>query len=315
MKLLFLGTSEFAVPSLESLKVSPHEILAVITQPDRPKGRGLKLVPSTIKSLTLDKNIPLFQPEKIRDPSSLKALRSFQPELIVVVAYGQILPPTVLSIPPRGCVNVHASLLPKYRGAAPINWAILNGETRTGVTTMYMDAGMDTGPILLSAETSIETEDTAGTLHDRLSRMGAHLLLETLDGLEKDLIIPRPQDPSLATYASKINKDTAHINWNAPARQLSNFLRAFDPWPGAFTYWDGRLLKLFRPRFVEEPEEKPLEAPGTIVRADADELCIATSPGYLLVRELQMENRPRMSVSEFLRGHPLKTGVRLGAYK
>lgn len=312
MKLLFLGTSEFAVPSLESLIGSPHEILAVITQPDRPKGRGRKLVPSAIKSLALDKNIPLFQPEKIRDPSSLNALRSFQPELIVVVAYGQILPPTVLSIPPRGCVNVHASLLPKYRGAAPINWAILNGETRTGVTTMYMDAGMDTGPILLSAETSIEIEDTTGTLHDRLSRMGAHLLLETLDGLEKDLIIPRPQAHSLATYASKINKDTAHINWNTPARQLSNFLRAFDPWPGAFTYWDGRLLKLFRPRFVEEPEENPLETPGTIVRADADELCIATSPGYLRVRELQMENRPRMSVSEFLQGHPLKTGVRLG---
>ncbi|MDI6755456.1 MAG: methionyl-tRNA formyltransferase [Thermodesulfobacteriota bacterium] len=313
MKLLFLGASEFAVPSLKSLIGSPHEVLAVITQPDRPKGRGRKLVPSAIKSLTLDKNIPLFQPEKISDSSSLKALRSFQPELIVVVAYGQILPPTVLSIPPRGCVNVHASLLPKYRGAAPINWAILNGETRTGVTTMYMDAGMDTGPLLLSAETLIEMEDTAGTLHDRLSRMGAQLLLETLDGLEKDLIIPRPQDPSLATYAPKINKDTTQINWNTPARQLANFLRAFDPWPGAFTYWDGRLLKLFRPRYVEEPEENPLEAPGTIVRADADELCIATSPGYLRVRELQMENRPRMSVSEFLRGHPLKTGVRLGA--
>jgi len=313
LKLLFLGASEFAVPSLKSLIGSPHEILAVITQPDRPKGRGQKLVPSAIKSLIFDKNIPLFQPEKIRDPSSLEVLRSFQPEIIVVVAYGQILPPTVLSIPPRGCVNVHASLLPKYRGAAPINWAILNGETRTGVTTMYMDAGMDTGPILLSAETLIEMEDAAGTLHDRLSRMGAQLLLETLDGLEKDLIIPRPQDHSLATYSSKINKDAAQINWNTPARQLANFLRAFDPWPGAFTYWDGHLIKLFRPRYVEEPEENSLEAPGTIVRADTDELCIATSKGILRVRELQMENRRRMSISEFLRGHPLKPGVRLGA--
>ncbi len=312
MKVLFLGTSEFALPSLKNLLGSSHEVLAVVTQPDRPKGRGQKLFPSAIKSLALAKNLPIFQPEKIRDPVSLEVLQSCRPELIVVVAYGQILSSSVFSIPPRGCVNVHASLLPQYRGAAPITWAILNGETRTGVSTMFLDAGMDTGPILLTAETPIEQEDTAGTLHDRLSRMGADLLRKTLDGLEKGQITPRSQDHSQATYAPKIDKEAGRINWDHPARELFNFLRAFDPWPGAFTFWKGRMLKLFRPRFPEEMEKAVREAPGTITRVGAEELYIATSWGDLSVRELQLANRPRMGVAEFLRGHPLQAGVRLG---
>ncbi len=312
MKVLFLGTSEFALPSLKNLLGSSHEVLAVVTQPDRPKGRGQKLFPSAIKSLALAKNLPIFQPEKIRDPVSLEVLQSYRPELIVVVAYGQILSSSVLSIPPRGCVNVHASLLPQYRGAAPITWAILNGETRTGVTTMFLDAGMDTGPILLTAETPIEQEDTAGTLHDRLSRMGADLLRQTLDGLEKGQITPRSQDHSQATYAPKIDKEAGRINWDHPARELFNFLRAFDPWPGAFTFWKGRMLKLFRPCFPEEMEKDVREAPGTITRVGAEELYIATSRGDLSIRELQLANRPRMGVAEFLRGHPLQAGVRLG---
>ncbi len=312
MKVLFLGTSEFALPSLKNLLGSSHEVLAVVTQPDRPKGRGQKLFPSAIKSLALAKNLPIFQPEKIRDPVSLEVLQSCRPELIVVVAYGQILSSSVLSIPPRGCVNVHGSLLPQYRGAAPITWAILNGETRTGVTTMFLDAGMDTGPILLTAETPIEQEDTTGTLHDRLSRMGADLLRQTLDGLEKGQIIPRSQDHSQSTYAPKIDKEAGRINWDHPARELFNFLRAFDPWPGAFTFWKGRMLKLFRPRFPEEMEKDVREAPGTITRVGVEELYIATSRGDLSVRELQLANRPRMGVAEFLRGHPLQAGVRLG---
>jgi methionyl-tRNA formyltransferase len=312
LKVLFLGTSEFALPSLKNLLGSSHEVLAVVTQPDRPKGRGQKLFPSAIKSLALAKNLPIFQPEKIRDPVSLEVLQSCRPELIVVVAYGQILSSSVLSIPPRGCVNVHGSLLPQYRGAAPITWAILNGETRTGVTTMFLDAGMDTGPILLTAETPIEQEDTTGTLHDRLSRMGADLLRKTLDGLEKGQITPRSQDHSQATYAPKIDKEAGRINWDHPARELFNFLRAFDPWPGAFTFWKGRMLKLFRPRFPEEMEKDVREAPGTITRVGAEELYIATSRGDLSVRELQLANRPRMGVAEFLRGHPLQAGVRLG---
>lgn len=312
MKVLFFGTSEFALPSLKNLLGSSHEVLAVVTQPDRPKGRGQKLFPSAIKSLALAKNLPIFQPEKIRDPVSLEVLQSCRPELIVVVAYGQILSSSVLSIPPRGCVNVHASLLPQYRGAAPITWAILNGETRTGVSTMFLDAGMDTGPILLTAETPLEQEDTAGTLHDRLSRMGADLLRKTLDGLEKGQITPRSQDHSQATYAPKIDKEAGRINWDHPARELFNFLRAFDPWPGAFTFWKGRMLKLFRPCFPEEMEKDVREAPGTITRVGAEELYIATSRGDLSIRELQLANRPRMGVAEFLRGHPLQAGVRLG---
>jgi methionyl-tRNA formyltransferase len=239
-------------------------------------------------------------------------MQSFHPEVIVVVAYGQILSPSILTIPQRGCVNVHASLLPKYRGAAPIPWALLNGETRTGVTTMLMDAGMDTGPILLSAATPIHEEDTAGTLHDRLSRMGADLLLPTLTGLENGEITPRPQDPSQATYAPKIVKEAARIRWDQAAIVLFNLLRAFDPWPGAFTFWQGRMLKLFRPRFLEGTEGALPEAPGTITQVGSAELHIATKRGLLVVRELQLINRPRMSVAEFLRGHPLRAGVRLG---
>ena len=312
MKLLFCGTSAFALPALEILLGSSHEVLAVVTQPDRPRGRGQKCFPSAIKSLTLARKLPILQPEKINDHASLEVLQSFRPEVIVVVAYGQILSSSVLTVAPRGCVNVHASLLPQYRGAAPIPRALLNGETRTGVTTMFMDSGMDTGPILLTAATPIEQEDTAGTLHDRLSRMGAELLLPTLAGLENGQITPRPQDPSQATYAPKIDKEAGRIRWDRPARVLFNLLRAFDPWPGAFTFWQGQLLKLFRPRSPEEREEDLREAPGTITRIGAADLQIAVKRGHLTVRELQMANRPRMGVAEFLRGHPLQAGVRLG---
>jgi len=310
LKVLFLGTSEFSCPSLESLLESAHEVIGVVTQPDRPKGRGQKFAPSPVKSLAVAKNLPVFQPERVRDHSSLEVLKSLHPDLMVVVAYGQILSPAVLAIPPRGCVNVHASLLPKFRGAAPIARAILGGETRTGVTTMLMDPGMDTGPILLTAETSVEESDTQGTLHDRLARMGARLLGQTLEGWEKGTLPPIPQDPSLATYAPKIQKEEGRINWQTPARQLFNLVRAFDPWPGAFTVWAGRILKLFQPRPLEEEAK---EAPGTVAQTSATGLRIATSDGYLLIRELQLANRPRMGVSEFLRGYPLKPGMQLGA--
>lgn len=309
MKVVLLGTSEFSCPSLEILLASSHEVIAVVTQPDRPKGRGQKLAFSPVKSLAVAKNLPLCQPESIRDPSSLEVLQSLHPDLIVVVAYGQILSPSVLSIPPRGCVNVHASLLPKFRGAAPIARAILGGETRTGVTTLFMDRGMDTGPILLMEETDIGDSDTTGTLQERLSWMGAHLLVRTLDGLERGTITPHPQDPAQATYAPKIEKEEGRINWDTPAQQLFNLLRALDPWPGAFTSWAGRTLKLFLPQLAEG---KVMEAPGTLAQAAANGLRIATSHGYLLVRELQLENRPRMAVGEFLRGYPLKPGGHLG---
>jgi methionyl-tRNA formyltransferase len=309
LKILFLGTAEFARPSLEALLHSSSELLGVVTQPDRPRGRGQKWIPSPVKSLALQSRISVYQPEKIRDPSFLKMLQALHPDLMVVVAYGQILSPEVLSIPPRGCVNVHASLLPKYRGAAPIVRAILSGDTRTGVTTMFMDPGMDTGPILMTEETEIADEDTAGILHDRLSRMGAGLLLRTLEGLEKNILAPRPQNHSQATYAPKIEREEARVNWNDPAPELFNLIRAFDPWPGAYTLWSGHFLKLFHPRLVEE---KSGEAPGTVVQASAEGLRIATGYGVLLIREIQPESRPRMSVAEFLNGYPLQKGTQLG---
>ena len=309
MKVLFLGTAEFACPTLEALLASPHEVIGIVTQPDRPKGRGQKTIATPVKSLAQKADLPVHQPEKIRDPAFLKILESIKPEIMVVVAYGQILSAPVLAVPARGCVNVHGSLLPKYRGAAPIVRAILGGETRTGITTMFMDPGMDTGPILLTEETEIGEEDTAGTLHDRLARVGAHLLLRTLESLETNTITPKPQDHSRATLAPKIEKEEARIRWSAPARQTFNQIRAFDPWPGAFTLLAGRILKLFRPRLIEGGAQEP---PGTIVRASHEGLRVAASQGYLLVREAQMESRPRMRVSDFLRGNPLAAGERLG---
>ena len=309
MKVLFLGTAEFARPTLDALLASPHEVIGAVTQPDRPKGRGQKTIPTPVKTLALKAHLPVHQPEKIRDPAFLKILESIKPEIMVVVAYGQILSAPVLAVPPRGCVNVHGSLLPKYRGAAPIVRAILGGETRTGITTMFMDPGLDTGPILLTEETEIGEDDTAGTLHDRLARIGARLLLRTLEGLETNTIIPTPQDPTLATLAPKIEKEEARIRWSAPARQTFNQIRAFDPWPGAFTLLAGRILKLFRPRLIEAGAQEP---PGTIVQASDEGLRVAASQGYLLIREAQAESRPRMRVSDFLRGNPLAAGKRLG---
>lgn len=309
MKLLFLGTADFACPTLEALLASRHELLGVVTQPDRPKGRGQKRIPTPVKSIALRAHLPVYQPEKIRDPAFLKILQSLGPDLMVVVAYGQILSAAVLAVPPRGCVNVHGSLLPKYRGAAPIVRSILGGETRTGITTMFMDPGMDTGPILLTEETEVGEEDTAGTLHDRLAQIGARLLLLTLDGLEQNTLKPKPQDHSQATLAPKVEKEEAHILWGAPARQIFNQIRAFDPWPGAYTTWAGRTVKLFRPRLMEAGGK---EAPGTVVQASAEGIRIASPRGTLLIREVQMESRPRMKVSDFLRGTPLTPGIRLG---
>ena len=309
MKVLFLGTAEFACPTLEALLASPHEVIGVVTQPDRPKGRGRKTVPTPVKSLAQKAGLPVHQPGKIGDPAFLKVLYSIQPEIMVVVAYGQILSAPVLAVPPRGCVNVHGSLLPKYRGAAPIVRAILGGETRTGITTILMDPGLDTGPALLAEETEIGEEDTAGTLHDRLSRIGARLLLRTLEGLETNTLIPKPQDHSRATLAPKIAKEEARIRWSAPARQIFNQIRAFDPWPGAFTLWGGRILKLFRPRLIEEGAQ---ERPGTVVQASDEGLRVAASQGVLLVREAQLESRPRMKIPDFLRGNPIPSGERLG---
>ncbi len=309
MRVLFIGTSDFACPSLKALVDASYPVVEVVTQPDRPKGRGQKLTPPPVKSLALSLELPLFQPEKLRTPAAVAHLQSLRPDLIVVAAYGQILSPAVLAIPPQGCVNVHGSLLPKYRGAAPIARAIQMGEKNTGVTTLVMDEGMDTGPILLREETEISPQDNLQSLHDRLALIGAGLLLKTLKGLETGAIKPKAQDPSRATYAPKISKEEARIIWRSSARDLSNLIRAFDPWPGAFSTWKGKNIKLFRPTVIET---QPQEPPGTLTKADSQGLTIAAADGYLIVRELQLENRPRLPAEIFLRGTPLEPGRRLG---
>ncbi len=254
-------------------------------------------------------HLPIYQPEKIRDPASLSICQKLNPDIIVVVAYGQILPLAFLAIPLRGCVNVHASLLPKFRGAAPIARAILEGETSTGVTTMLMDEGMDRGPILLREEVPISPQDRTGTLHDRLSNIGAELLQKTLEGLENGTLVPKAQDHSQASYAPKVLKEEGKVDWNDPALQLACRLRAFDPWPGAFTSWSGQVLKLFSPR-VDQKETKTL--PGTVVEISAEGLTVATGQGALRIGELQLASRPRMKAGEFLKGHSLPLGSRLG---
>jgi len=309
LRVLFIGTSDFACPSLKALLDASYPVLEVVTQPDRPKGRGQKLTPPPVKVLALARQLPVFQPVRLRDPEAVEHLKSLKPDLIVVAAYGQILSSAVLSIPPLGCVNVHGSLLPKYRGAAPIARAILMGEKTTGVTTMLMDEGMDTGPILLAEETEIATQDNLQSLHDRLARMGADLLLQTLSGFEKGTVRPKAQDHSRATYAPKISKEEGRINWRSPAQTLCNLLRAFDPWPGAYSTWKGKTIKLFRPSVLAGTPE---EIAGTLIKATSQGIIITAADGYLVVKELQMENRPRLSAEQFLRGTPLEPGRRLG---
>jgi len=309
LRVLFLGTSDFACPSLKALADRSYPVVAVVTQPDRPKGRGQKLTPPPVKTLAISRQLPVFQPEKLRDPSAVAHLRSLSPDLIVVAAYGQILSPAVLAIPPRGCVNVHGSLLPKYRGAAPVARAIQMGESKTGVTTMLMDEGMDTGPILLTAETEITPEDNLESLHDRLALMAADLLLKTLKGLERGSVKPVAQNHLQATYAPKVAREEARINWRSPAREIGNLVRAFDPWPGAYSTCEGKTLRLFRPLVIESPVQ---EVPGTLLAAGAQGLAVAAAQGHLLFRELQLESRPRMSAEQFLRGARLKPGCRLG---
>jgi methionyl-tRNA formyltransferase len=309
LRVLFVGTSDFACPSLKALIDASYPVAEVITQPDRPKGRGRKLTPPPVKSLALSRDLPVFQPEKLRDPAAVARLRSLAPDLVVVAAYGQILSPEVLAVPSRGCVNVHGSLLPKYRGAAPIARAILAGEKKTGVTTMMMDEGMDTGPVLLTEETEITSEDTLGSLHDRLALIGAGLLLKTLKGLETGEVKPMAQDHSRATYAPKVSKEEGRIVWQSSAREIANRIRAFDPWPGAYSTWEGKNLKLFRPLALEKPAPAP---PGTVIAANPEGLVVTAGDGCLLVRELQLESRPRLPAAQFFRGTKLEAGCRFG---
>ncbi|TSA09479.1 MAG: methionyl-tRNA formyltransferase [Deltaproteobacteria bacterium] len=309
-RIVFMGTPSFAVPSLETLiHYGGVEVAAVVTQPDRPKGRGLAVSPPPIKVLAEQAKIPVLQPEKIRTENFLGGMRKLSPQVIIVVAYGKILPPELLAIPPRGAINVHASLLPKYRGAAPIQWALINGEETTGVTIMQLDEGMDTGPIFLMEEIKIEPTDTTGTLHDRLASLGARALIKTLDGLQKGTIIPRPQPKTGVSYAPMLKKEDGRIDWRQPAGKIFNLIRGLDPWPGSYSYWRGKLCHLYKPRLFEGAEKK---APGEIIQADDSGLLVATGSDYILITELKIEGSRRMAVADFRRGHKIDIGEKLG---
>jgi len=305
-KIVFFGTPSFAIPILKSLLEGPDEVIAVVTQPDREKGRGRKVIPSPVKELALQDGIIPLQPEKVRERAFQESLKALRPELIVVAAYGQILPKPILEIPAYGAVNVHASLLPKYRGAAPVVWAILGGEKVTGVTTMLMDEGMDTGAILLQRETLIDAEETAETLHDRLALLGAPLLTETVEGMKRGDIHPIPQDHSKASYAPPLKKEDGRVDWRKEAKEIDLQVRAFNPWPGAFTTWDGRLLKIYNGGVREG---RPGGKAGTVVWVGSDFIEVETGKDSFLIKEVQLEGKRRMSVRDFLAGHSIPAGT------
>ena len=302
-----MGTPDFALPSFEALMASSHEVVGVITQPDRPKGRGLQVIAPPVKIRALEHGLPVLQPVDLKDAEFLDALRRLQADCFAVVAY-RILPPVVYEMPPKGCVNLHTSLLPKYRGAAPIQWALYNGDTETGVTTFFIEKKVDTGAWIFQDRTPISPEDNAGTLHDRLAEMGGQLLLQTMDAIATGTAESHPQTGE-ATPAPKITPEHCRIDWSRSAEAIRNQIRAFSPVPGAYTLWNGKRVKLFAASMVEENDASV--TPGSIVHLD-DRIDIQTGRGILSVGELQSEGKKRMSASDFLRGSSLKVNDRFG---
>jgi len=300
------------LPTLRALAAHPDfDVALVVTRPDKPAGRGLKLHPTPIKELAQELDLPLFQPEKVN--REVERLKELKPDVTVVVAYGQILSRDVIAVPRLGTVNLHASLLPKYRGAAPVQWALMRGETVTGVTTFLIDEGLDTGPILLQREVPIAPEDTAGTLEKKLAEVGADLMVETLVGLRDGTVRPRPQDDAQATYAPKITKEMARIDWTKSAQELHNLVRAMEPTPGAFTFYKGRRLKVHRTRVVPEPPSSGSKGePGTVVGVGDEGLRVATGGGVLELLEVHPEGKRRMSGRDFANGYRVREGERLG---
>ncbi len=302
MRIVFMGSAALACPSLERLLTSALNVVGVVTQPDRPKGRDLRPAACPVRAHIGQREIPILTPINVNSPESIAQLRSWRPDLIVVVAYGQILKPALLAIPARGCLNVHASLLPRYRGAAPIQWAIARGETQTGVTTMFMDAGLDTGDILLQSVLDIDPEENTGELMGRLARLGADVLLRTLSGIADGAIAPIPQDNNLATSAPSLKRDAGAIDWSRPAAVIVNLIRGCTPRPGAFSRLDGSQVKVFKATLSDGSGE-----PGQILSADNNGIVVAAGEGSVRLLEVQPESRKRMSAADFARG-----GVKVG---
>lgn len=309
-RLIFMGTPDFAVPSLKALVEHGHNVLSVVTQPDRPKGRGRKVAVSPVKQLAVEYGLETLQPEKVSSPEFCDKVRRKGPELFLVAAFGQILNKDFLDIPTWGAINIHASLLPKYRGAAPINWAILNNEKKTGLTAMRMDEGLDTGPILFQEEVPIFGDETAGQLHDRLAHFSGKFIIEVLRGLAADRFREIPQDEKNATYASKIDRSVSLVKWTQSAQTISAFIRAFDPWPGALTTLGSKEMKLFSSRVVDENRLNGI--PGRVVGYADGALEVETGKGVVQIRDLQSPGKKRLPAKDFLRGFPLGKGALLG---
>ena len=310
MNIVFAGTPDFAVSSLKALNESRHKVIAVYTQPDRPAGRGRKVQASPVKQYAVAHGLPVFQPDNLTKQEDVNQLESLQPDIMVVVAYGLILPPSVLEIPRKGCLNVHASLLPRWRGAAPIQRAIEAGDKTTGVTIMQMDAGLDTGAMLLKKETPIGKDDTAANLHDRLAELGAEALLLVLEKLEQSALSGEPQNEREATYAKKLEKAEARIDWSMPADVLARKVRAFNPWPAANCSFNGKRLRVLQASVMPSSNDK-VES-GTVSEIDNDIISVQTGDGLLAISQLQLEGGRPQTVREFLNGHPLHVGDRLG---
>ena len=309
MKIVFMGTPDIAKGCLETLINEKRNIVGVVTQADKPIGRGKKMGMPPVKELALEHDIPVYQPIKARDEEFINTLKEINPDVIVVVAYGQILPKELLDIPKFGCINVHVSLLPKYRGAAPINWVIINGEEKTGVTTMYMNEGLDTGDIILQSEFALDDEITAGELHDIMMDEGAKLLIETLDKIEKGCAPRTPQNHEESSYAPIMNKALGNIDFSKTAKEIHNLVRGVNPWPSAYTTYDGKTMKVWKTKVLEETSNKEC---GTILKVDKEGIRVATKDKVILLKEIQMPNKKRVEVCEYIKGNKIEEGTILG---
>ncbi len=314
MKVLFMGTPDFAVATLDQLIKSRHEVIGVVTQPDKQKGRGHAVSLSPVKELALQYQVPVYQPLKVKEPEFLEVLRAMEPEVIVVAAFGQLLPKALLDIPAYGCINVHGSLLPKYRGAAPIQYSIIDGEKETGITIMYMDVGIDTGDMILQAVLPIAPKETGGSLFDKMAILGAELLLEALDKIEAGTAVRIPQDNEKATYVKMLDKDMGRLDFTQSAIRLERLIRGLNPWPSAYTILDGKTLKLWQADVEPINQAAGMKAknPGEIIELRRDSIVVATGEGVLVIREVQLEGKKRMAAEAFLRGYPLSIGTILG---
>ena len=309
MKIVFMGTPDIAVPCLQKIIDEKYEILGVVTQPDKPKGRGKKLGMSPVKELAIENNIPVYQPVKARDKEFIDKIKSLNPDVIVVVAFGQIIPKEILEILKLGCINVHVSLLPKYRGSAPINWVIINGEEKTGVTTMYMDEGLDTGDMILKTEVNLDENITAGELHDKMMNIGAETLKETLRLIEEGNAPREVQNHEEFSYAPIMNKSLGNIDFSKSAREIHNLVRGVNPWPSAYTTYNDVIMKVWKTKVLDEKSTKDV---GTIIDVSKDGIKVSTIDNVLLIEEIQMPNKKRMLVGEYIKGNTIETGLVLG---